>query len=187
MARHTGVAAALAAAVALALVASAAAAYPTLIPARDRDPANPQTKMCVCVDEGINTDACIGAVKNYCLSDDSPDGKICTFFRGLINSASKEGGQLAGGFLAKTCGVLVPLSSNACACLEVRGRCGVGRVPWGPRGGGAGPPNASGHAARCSWACRQAGPPAAAGGLCMDPRRTLGPCVTASPAPSPTP
>jgi hypothetical protein len=120
MARPTGVAAALAAVLALALVASASAAFPTLIEARERDAANPQTKMCVCVDKGINTKGCIAAVKDYCLSNDSPDGKICTFFRGLINTGNKEMGQLAGGFLAKTCGVLVPLSSSACACLEVR-------------------------------------------------------------------
>ena len=100
------------------LVASAHAAFPTLIEAGARDSANPQTSMCVCVDEGVNTDACIAAVKSYCTGA-SPDGRVCTFFRGLINTGSKQMGQLAGGFLAKTCGVKVPLSASACACLEV--------------------------------------------------------------------
>ena len=116
------------------LVASAHAAFPTLIEAGARDSANPQTSMCVCVDEGVNTDACIAAVKSYCTGA-SPDGRVCTFFRGLINTGSKQMGQLAGGFLAKTCAVKVPLSSSACACLEVgcrrrrRRRNGVAEAP----------------------------------------------------------
>jgi hypothetical protein len=158
-----------AAALALALLLAPAAAqpksFPTLVDAGAREASHPAAGVCACVDKGINTAACVGAVKDYCTGTAPDAPKVCAYFRGLINDAGREASMKAAAFLGQTCAVKAPLGSNACACLEVRARPEARGAPRRLVRGAR--PVAWGAGRRCS---RHRSPPARCGGTRAPPR-----------------